>query len=459
MKCPSCEMITDDTTYCNNCNTDMILYNKVHMMAARLYNKGLEKAQGRCLSGAIDNLSMCIRLQKNHIDARNLLGLIYWEVGEVGQAMKQWVISLSYQKTDNLAGSYLGIIQKQPSQLEKYRDTIESFNKSLHYIAGGSEDIGVISLRKAIAQNPNYIEAKALLSLYYITTDQVHKAEELLKEILKINKDYPKATRYWAALNLDNDAEKEEESASAKARQAPVRNLQPVAPKIAADLIQPKSLKGTILAFVFGAICMLGVYGILIVPSKTAALKEQIKITKENESKLYSELETTRQEQEQALKDLQAKNDLLEKTNQTLQDEQAIQAQILAFQDAQGLSQNGQWVESANKLYTVDKSSLQEDLKVQYDALVQNVYPKAADQLYRQGYNEYQKRAYPEAQQLLEKSYLYAKTEYFSDNALFILGRTYEDQGNMEKAQQYYKSVIENHPGTDSAYNAQRRIK
>ena len=197
MKCPSCEMNTDNATYCQNCNTDLLLYQKVHMMAARLYNKGLEQAQGRCLSGATETLLMCIRLQKKHIDARNLLGLVYWEVGEVGEAIKQWVISVAYQKTDNKANGYLNIIQRQPNQLAQYNDSILLFNKSLEYIRRGSEDIAIISLKKAISQTPNYIEAKALLSLYYITIGQDQQAKQLLKEILLNNKDHAKAIRYW----------------------------------------------------------------------------------------------------------------------------------------------------------------------------------------------------------------------------------------------------------------------
>lgn len=457
MKCPSCEMTTENSTYCSNCNIDIVLYNKVHMMAVRLYNKGLEEAQGRCLSGAIDTLSMCIRLQKYHIDARNLLGLIYWEIGEVGQAMKQWVISLSYQKTDNLAGEYLEVIQNQPGELQKYSSTISLFNKSLNHIDTGSEDIGIISLRKVIAQNPNYIEAKALLSLYYITTDQSEKAEELLKEIFKIDKDHPKATRYWVCLKLDEETESEEEQATTKPK--PVRNLQPAAPKGANMMIQPKSTRSTILSFFFGAICMLAVYGALISPAKTASLKKEIKAAEEKETTLQQGFEIAKQEQQQVIKDLESKNDALEMANQALQDEQAVQTQILAFQDAQALSRSSQWIESADKLYTVDKNSLQQEAQAQYENLKASVYPKAADQLYRQGYNAYQKKTYPEARDLLERSYLYAKDQYFSDNALFIIGRTYEDQGDTEKAKQYYESVIEKHPGTDSAYNAQSRLK
>jgi len=457
MKCPSCEMNTDNTTYCQHCNTDLLLYHRINKMADRLYNKGLEQAQGRCLSGAIDTLLMCTHLQKKHINARNLLGLVYWEVGEVGEAIKQWVISVAYQKTENIANHYLKIIQNQPNQLSKYSDSILAFNKSLAYILGGSEDIAVISLRKVISQIPNYIEAKALLSLYYITIGQNNKAKELLEEIFLINKDHPKATRYWAQIQGDTISQKQTFK-NVRHQQPSVRSFEPVTSKMADNMIKPKSIGAPIGAFVFGAICMLAVYAILIVPSKTADFKEQIKIAKENENSANSQLVLIQQEKEQAITNLEAENEILNKTNQTLEDEQTIQREILVFQEAQNLAYNNEWVESADKLYTVGKSILPEDIKVQYETLEKTVYPKAGEKLYRDGFSHFQKGEYSEAQKLLEKSHLYAKEEYFSHNALYTIGRSYEFEENNEKAKQYYQSVFEDYPGTDSAYNAKWRF-
>ena len=58
-----------------------------------LYNLGLEKAQIRDLTGAAEALKKSLHFNKYQTDARNLLGLIYYEMGEVSEAIVQWVIS------------------------------------------------------------------------------------------------------------------------------------------------------------------------------------------------------------------------------------------------------------------------------------------------------------------------------------------------------------------------------
>ena len=67
------------------------------------YNDGLRKAQIRDMSGAITSLRKSLQYNRANIDARNLLGLIYYENGEVADALVQWVISLNLQPENNLA--------------------------------------------------------------------------------------------------------------------------------------------------------------------------------------------------------------------------------------------------------------------------------------------------------------------------------------------------------------------
>ena len=43
------------------------------------YNQGLDMAQIRDLSGAVDKLRISLQFNKNNIQARNLLGLVYYE--------------------------------------------------------------------------------------------------------------------------------------------------------------------------------------------------------------------------------------------------------------------------------------------------------------------------------------------------------------------------------------------
>lgn len=463
MNCPSCGTITDDTTYCNNCKTSPDLYKKVHMMASRLYNKGLKQAQGRYLSGAIESLSACLRIQKHHIDARNLLGLIYWEIGEVGQAIKQWVISSSYQKEENIAKKYLNYIQNNPTKLEEYADSIHLYNTALHYILQGSEDIGIISLKRAISKNPKHITAKCLLSLHYMKNNQEDKAKSLLREIFKINRDHPKTIKYWSELSstppLDGDEKLNAKKTSVKNRlQSKSPQITPLGAKKVENMIRPKSLQGTIMAFVFGAICMLGVYGVLIAPSKTANLEEQLRQAKSVEADLEGKLQIIIREKEENIQKLERDNKELAKTNEALQKKQMINEQIQALQNAKNLQKDRAWIEAADILYTINKENLEEESRLEYENLIKEVYPKAGEQLYQMGYNQYQRKNYAEAKELLEKSYLYAKEEYFSDNALYIIGRSYEAEENIDKAKQYYQSVIEQFPNSDSAYNAKRRL-
>ncbi len=86
---------------------------KTRVIANSYYNMGLERARLRDLSGAAECLKKSLHFNKYQTDARNLLGLIYYEVGEVGDALVQWVISMNLQPQENRADYYLGEIQKK----------------------------------------------------------------------------------------------------------------------------------------------------------------------------------------------------------------------------------------------------------------------------------------------------------------------------------------------------------
>ena len=96
---------------CPHCGTDLHIVQRAVQVANVYYNDGLQKAQVRNLSGAIISLKACLKINKYHIDARNLLGLIYYEIGEAVDALSEWVISKSYQPIDNVASTYLDAVQ------------------------------------------------------------------------------------------------------------------------------------------------------------------------------------------------------------------------------------------------------------------------------------------------------------------------------------------------------------
>ncbi len=76
-------------------------YNKIIRLSNTFYNDGLKKAKVRDLSGAANSLRKSLQFYKANIQARNLLGLVYYEMGEVVDALSEWVISRSLKPEDN----------------------------------------------------------------------------------------------------------------------------------------------------------------------------------------------------------------------------------------------------------------------------------------------------------------------------------------------------------------------
>ena len=103
MECYNCGAKLGKGDICQNCGANVKIYKKIIMASNAYYNDALEKAAVRDLSGAIESLRTSLRFYKMNIDARNLLGLVYFETGEVVEALTEWVISKNYQPRDNAA--------------------------------------------------------------------------------------------------------------------------------------------------------------------------------------------------------------------------------------------------------------------------------------------------------------------------------------------------------------------
>ena len=141
---------------------------KIQLAANSFYNRGLELAKERDLSGAAGYLKRALELNKYHTDARNLLGLIFYEMGETSDALVQWVISVNLQPEENRADHYLDEVQRKPGQLEIASQTIKKFNQALVYAQNGSDDLAVLQLKRVVEERPNYVKARLLLAVLYM---------------------------------------------------------------------------------------------------------------------------------------------------------------------------------------------------------------------------------------------------------------------------------------------------
>ena len=92
-------------------------------IANAYYNVGLERAQLNDLSGAAVCLKEALHYDKTCTDARNLLGLIFYEMGETADALVQWIISYNFDPdpVNNRADHFLDEIQRKAVVIERIR--------------------------------------------------------------------------------------------------------------------------------------------------------------------------------------------------------------------------------------------------------------------------------------------------------------------------------------------------
>lgn len=169
---------------------------KIQYAANSFYNRGLELAKERDLSGAAECLKRALQFNKYHTDARNLLGLIFYEMGETSDALVQWVISINLQPENNLADRYLDKVQRKPGQLEHESQLIKKYNQALIHAQNGSDDLAVLQLKRIVEEKPNYVKAHLLLALLYIGHEDYTKAGKSLYKVLQIDQNNRRAERY-----------------------------------------------------------------------------------------------------------------------------------------------------------------------------------------------------------------------------------------------------------------------
>ena len=190
MNCVNCgAFLTDmDLDYCPNCGYNVLIQKKVDYLSKSFYNQGLEKASIRDLSGAIACLKQSLIYDKRNIKSRYLLGLVYFETGEVVSALSEWVISKNLQPTRNLATEYINKLQANRNRLNAINETIKKYNHALYMCREGHEDMAAIQLRKILSQNPKLIKGYHLLALIQMKNHEWNKARRTLRRAARIDK-------------------------------------------------------------------------------------------------------------------------------------------------------------------------------------------------------------------------------------------------------------------------------
>ena len=451
MICYRCGMEVDKHDICPNCGANLVVFHKAILFSYMYYNEGLKRAEVRDLSGAIASLKNSLKFNKYNIEARNLLGLVYYEIGEVVDALSEWVISANYQKEDNLAVKYIEEIRYDRAHLKECNQTIKKYNQALLYCQQDSRDLAIIQLKKVLSLNPKLVKAHQLMALLYLQEGRLDHAKKALRNASKIDANNVLTLRYLKEVNHRlKEKNKDKKSKDEDLISYQSGNEMIIMPK----RFQEFSLGSTLLYLIIGLVIGAAVIGFLVLPgAKNQARQEYAdKLVEANDtiasqSQEISSLEKTVRELTEEL--AQLKDDAGEMP------EEAVSYEALL---------NGYIANAAGDTYTagahlsqVNPEHLSEAALNIYTPIWNAISPGYYEQAYNKAYDFYNVNNFEDAIPLFLK--VAKKDPNYKDGyATYYLAQSYRRNGDMEAARPHYQYILDHYPNTELARTSENYI-
>lgn len=203
MECLNCGAPVLENGHCSDCGMNYKLLAKAYNTSNYYYNLGLDRASVRDLTGAIDALNLALKYNKQNVNARNLLGLIYYEMGETVLGLTHWVVSSNYLPDEgNIAHRYIKEVQSDPEKLEESNQLAKQFNQALMHAKQGTKDLAFIQLKRILSSYPHFVKGYLLLALLYMDNGNPDKAKKALKRVLRIDKNNTLAVKYLSEMGV-----------------------------------------------------------------------------------------------------------------------------------------------------------------------------------------------------------------------------------------------------------------
>lgn len=418
MYCFKCGCELNKTDHCPNCGADVGTYKKIIYTSNYLYNDGLQKAQVRDLSGAILSLKNSLWFNKDNLDARNLLGLIYYEIGETVAALSEWVISKNINderlhRKQNLGAEYLAQVQASKQTMENLDSSIERYNHALECCYTDNLDVAVLQLKKVLSVNPRYLRARQLLALLYIENKQYKRADKELQRCLLLDVNNTTTLRYRKevlsklqpegasqagaqnAMHKANVRTVKTAATGADAQAARGRNGKPKKPKVGSvikytadneTIIQPVNARNPgvdgfgIPSWIYG-----GVIGLLVGAAMVAfvIMPTRIQSIRTDAQKQIREISSQSDGKDSQITDLQSQ---VEQLNADLKDLQVEQekntasggenkADVLMESAALYVEDSVKVADAAKALAKIDPETATEGMSDAYTKLYNDLYP------------------------------------------------------------------------------------
>ena len=212
MRCYNCGSFLYESEYCTACGSDVSVFKKIVKKSNEMYNRGLEYARARNLTRAVEYLEISLKMYKKNVNARNLLGLVYVEMGEYAKGLSQWVVSKSVQSDNELADYFLAKMQKSQSDLDRMQSAIKKYNRAVDHVRQESYDLAQVQLKKLLNDDKHFLKGHHLLALLYIKERNLDSAQAVLKKAEKIDRGNPTTISYMSF--VENEIKEEERAMS-----------------------------------------------------------------------------------------------------------------------------------------------------------------------------------------------------------------------------------------------------
>lgn len=468
MICYNCGATLTHNDFCTNCGADVARYKKIVSTANLLYNMGLDKARVRDLSGAAETLRQCLKLDKSNVDARNLLGLVYFEIGEYVLALNEWVISKNLRPTKNIADDYISLLQDNPAKLDTYSQAVKKYNQALSYCYQGSLDLAVIQLKKVLSLNPKYVQAHQLLALLYINDEQWEDAKRELNRCQKIDVGNTITLRYLNEtrniLDMDDDDGSYGGGLDIKSRKSGnsgVIKSRDTSDSYSAPVIRKENRTvATIINVAIGILIGVAVAYLLILPARISAAREGVD---ESLKAAGEQLDAKTAEINSLEQNLKSVNGQVDKLKEELDMYTGESGRMSAVENLLGavnsyLENPEDMKAVAEYLDQIDEDTLSEaseSFGTVYKLMMSKVGVDVGAEYYDSGMKSYQAEMYEDAIKDLTKAYSYDNS---NGDALYNLGNAYRKSGDNVNAIDTYNKVIEEFPDTEMATRSQQYV-
>lgn len=458
MVCPNCQSnVSDKRIGCDRCGHDLSLHKKILSASNMYYNNGLARAKVRDLSGAIIALKNSLQLNKANTNARNLLGLIYFEMGETVAALSEWVISKYFNPESNDADGYINAIQDNPTRLDGLNQAIKRYNNALVFAKQASDDLATIQLKRVIQLNPNFIRAYHLLSLLYMKNGEKERAKKCLLRATRIDVSNTTTLRYLKELDPKSVQVRDGEIGTGSDKDV-TGSIIPVS--------SYREEKPNIMAFVnliIGVLIGLAIWAFLINPSiKNNDIKggnqdnidygAGLAVIEEKDTAIVK-LQEEKEELEQKLILLKAELDGIDipESNPRLYDP-LFEASYLYMNELSKKEKDRDFTEIAEIIRLLDTSQYESDISLQLVGhLQEKSYPGLSKKFYDSGHDLYSDYKYEEALEDFLLSYSYEPNNV---NAIYFIARSYHRLEDFDSAKTYYEIVINDFPDSRRYQNA-----